>query len=110
MLGKSAAYLNFNHDVNLEFIKWFLMSDNFKKYYELELSGSTINNFSLYSIGKTPIVYPTFKEQDLIVEYLNAQADKINQAIALQQTQIKKLKEYKATLIDSAVTGKIKVG
>lgn len=26
-----------------------------------------------------------------------------------QQTQIEKLKEYKATLIDSAVTGKIKV-
>ncbi len=32
-----------------------------------------------------------------------------DQARALQLTQIEKLKEYKATLIDSAVTGKIKV-
>ena len=30
-------------------------------------------------------------------------------AIKIQQSQITKLKEYKATLIDSAVTGKIKV-
>jgi type I restriction enzyme, S subunit len=33
----------------------------------------------------------------------------MDQSISLQEKQIEKLKEYKATLIDSAVTGKIKV-
>jgi type I restriction enzyme S subunit len=35
--------------------------------------------------------------------------DEYKKVILTQQTQIDKLKEYKATLIDSAVTGKIKV-
>lgn len=59
--------------------------------------------------GVIYVPFPPFEEQNLIVNYIKAQFLKIDQAIALQQTQIKKLKEYKATLIDSAVTGKIKV-
>jgi type I restriction enzyme S subunit len=109
MLGKSAAYLNFKDNVNIEFIRMYLVSGVFKNYYELELSGSTINNLSLYSINKTPIVYPSQKEQLQIVTYIQTQSTKIDRAIALQQTQIEKLKEFKSTLIDSAVTGKIKV-
>ncbi len=38
---------------------------------------------------------------------MNSQTNK--QVVSLQQSQIEKLKEYKATLIDSAVRGKIKV-
>ena len=109
MLGKSAAYLNFINGVNLEFIKWFLMSESFINYYELELSGSTINNLSLFSIGKTPLTYPSKNEQERIVDYINVETLRIDRAITLQQSQIEKLKEYKATLIDGAVTGKIKV-
>lgn len=109
MLGKSAAYLNFINGVNLEFIKWFLMSESFINYYELELSGSTINNLSLFSIGKTPLTYPSKNEQERIVDYINVETLRIDRAIILQQSQIEKLKEYKATLIDGAVTGKIRV-
>jgi len=53
--------------------------------------------------------YPPCDEQDRIELFIQIQSAKIDQAISLQQTQIEKLKEYKATLIDSAVTGKIKV-
>lgn len=109
MLGKSAAYLNFFNDINIEYVKWFLTSPLFKNYYELELSGSTINNFSLYSIGKTPIVLPSPIEQNKIVNYLNDTNSKIATTISLKEQEIEKLKEYKATLINSAVTGKIKV-
>ncbi|WP_439490225.1 restriction endonuclease subunit S [Algoriphagus sp.] len=63
------------------------------------------DNFNEFSI---PI--PPKKEQSEIMDYIETQSTKIDQAISLQQTQIQKLKEYKATLIDSAVTGKIKVG
>ncbi|WP_057937880.1 restriction endonuclease subunit S [Algoriphagus resistens] len=54
-------------------------------------------------------VLPPKLKQLEIVKYIETQSTKIDQAISLQQTQIQKLKEYKATLIDSAVTGKIKV-
>lgn len=55
------------------------------------------------------IPIPPLKEQTAIVAHIEKESAKIDQAIALNQQQIDKLKEYKATLINSAVTGKIKV-
>lgn len=54
--------------------------------------------------------FPSKIEQDEIVKYIKKESCKIDKAITLQQKQIAKLKEYKATLINSAITGKIKVG
>ncbi len=54
-------------------------------------------------------IMPPVPEQKAIVDYIEKESCKIDKAIALQQKQIEKLKEYKATLINSAVTGKIKV-
>jgi type I restriction enzyme, S subunit len=55
----------------------------------------------------TPV--PPKNEQKAILDHIETQSAKIDQAIAIQQQQIDKLKEYKATLINSAVTGKIRV-
>ena len=109
MLGKSAAYLNFFDNVNINYIKCFLESSSFKNYYELELSGSTIKNLSLYSIGKTPITFPPKNEQSEIVEFVMTGTQKIDTAINLKQQEIVKLQEYKRSLINSVVTGKVKI-
>jgi len=61
------------------------------------------------SFGRIKVATPPFQEQEAIVLYIEIQSAKIDKAIALQEKQIEKLKEYKAVLIDSAVTGKIKV-
>jgi len=53
---------------------------------------------------------PPRKEQNVIFEYIEIISSKIDTAIACKQAEIEKLKEYKATLINSSVTGKIKVG
>ena len=66
-------------------------------------------NISAGYISSLRILRPSIVEQRKIVQFIKEQEFKYNQAINLQQTQIEKLKEYKATLIDSAVTGKIKV-
>ncbi|WP_277373490.1 hypothetical protein [Pseudomonas sp. AA-38] len=55
------------------------------------------------------IGFPDREEQDEIVAHLDLESGKLNKAIDLLEQQITKLKEYKATLINSAVTGKIKV-
>jgi len=52
---------------------------------------------------------PPKDEQLKIVEYIENQTAKIDKAIELQQNYITKLKEYKASLIDSVVIGKVKV-
>lgn len=60
--------------------------------------------------GDVKIPYPPRYEQKGIVEYIELIVRKTDTAITLKQQEIAKLQEYKATLINSAVTGKIKVG
>jgi type I restriction enzyme S subunit len=59
--------------------------------------------------GDILIPYPSHNEQLKIVKYIDNQNEKINKAIELQQNYIAKLKEYKTSLIDSVVTGKLRV-
>ncbi len=109
MLGKSACYINLNKDINKEFISYFLNSKSFKDYYSIVLSGSTIYNLSLHSVANVSFAYPPIQEQEQIVAYLDEVTGKIDQAVTQKQEQITKLKEYKQSLINNVVTGKVKV-
>ena len=55
------------------------------------------------------LIKPLFQEQLEIVAYIEIISRKIATTISLKEQEIEKLKEYKATLINSAITGKIKV-
>lgn len=52
---------------------------------------------------------PSKIEQDRIVGFLRIETLKFEKTIEIQLQQIERLKEYKTTLINSAVTGKIKI-
>jgi type I restriction enzyme S subunit len=60
-------------------------------------------------IGRLTVVHSKTVEQKQIVEYIESNNAKIATTISLKEQEIEKLKEYKATLINSAVTGKIKL-
>ena len=49
------------------------------------------------------------KEQEAIVKYLNGKCNQINRLIALKQSKIEKLEQYKKSLIYEYVTGKKEV-
>ncbi len=55
------------------------------------------------------IPIPPIKEQLEILETIYCENHKIDNYVSTHQTQIHKLQEYKATLINSLVTGKIKI-
>ena len=55
------------------------------------------------------MIVPPYEEQVAIVQYIESKLKKIDEGMQHLQKQIEKLKEYKTTLIKSAVTGKIKV-
>lgn len=59
--------------------------------------------------GAISVPVPPFEEQQEIVSYIGETSKKLNGAISLKQSQIDRFKEYKTTLINAAVTGKIKV-
>ena len=52
---------------------------------------------------------PPFSEQKEISAYIETASQKIEIAIGLKQQEIEKLKEYKGSLVNSCVTGKVKV-
>lgn len=56
-----------------------------------------------------PVPVAPSGEQAEILAYTKSQSSAYEKAIEIQQSQIEKLKEYKTTLINSAVTGKIKI-
>ena len=65
--------------------------------------------FPAESFNNFFIPIPSITEQFEICEHINLETQKIDTSISLKNQEIEKLKEYKASLIDSAVTGKIKV-
>ena len=85
-----------------------LNSEIFKKQAGKFLT-STINQLTVNNFNSFEIPLPPKDEQEKIVEYIENKISKIDKLINLEQEYIKSLKEYKASLIDSVVTGKIKV-
>jgi len=70
---------------------------------------NTQMNLNVDRIGSNSIAIPPISEQKEIAEYIETASQKIETAITLKKQEIEKLKEYKSSLINSAVTGKIKV-
>lgn len=72
-------------------------------------SRTSVTNLHLEKIKELLIILPPIDEQDEIGSYIHDIAGEYDPAVDLQQQQIEKLKEYKTTLINSAVTGKIRI-
>lgn len=88
-----------------------LTTKGFRNVIESIATGSSpsMKNISKGDLLNIKIAVPTAKEIIDIINYVEIYSIKLDQAIYIQQQQIEKLKEYKTTLINSAVTGKIKV-
>lgn len=59
--------------------------------------------------GDIKVAVPPLDEQLEILHFIDSTSERLDNACILFEQQIMKLKEYKSTLINSAVTGKIKV-
>ena len=109
VLGKSACYIICNEKLNRKFLIYFLNSFIFKTYFELESTGTTIYNLSLESVKKTPITFPSYEEQEQIINFLKKQTTQFDELIAKSKAQITLLEEKRQALITTTVTGKIDV-
>jgi type I restriction enzyme S subunit len=91
------------------FSKYYFNAPMLRLYFVKEMNLVTRASLSQELLKNLPVLLPPFDEQKSIYFYIETESAKIDRAISLQQQQIDKLKEYKATLINSAVTGKISV-
>ena len=72
-------------------------------------SKTSVTNLHLEKIKELLVILPPLNEQNDIDEYVKANSKDLDLVIGSLLKQIEKLNEYKTTLINSAVTGKIKV-
>jgi type I restriction enzyme S subunit len=68
--------------------------------------GQDLNFDNFSQVG---LFIPPIEEQAMIANYIDAFMKSSDEGSILLEQQIEKLKEYKTTLINSAVTGKIKI-
>lgn len=97
---------------NKIYIAYFLKMLAIMNVYKVISNGVRQNTSDFRSwqkFGDIQLLLPPKEEQNQIAEYIENQTTKIDKAIELQQNYIAKLKEYKASLIDSVVTGKVRV-
>lgn len=92
-----------------EFSKYYFSSAMMRIYFVKEMNLVIRASLSQDLLKNLDVLLPPISEQKKIFEYLENVTEKIDLAISVKQSEIEKLKEYKTTLINDAVTGKIKV-
>ena len=92
-----------------EFLNYNLMADFVQKQLLLIMHGTALKRVSVQKNANLPVVLPSIDEQRMIVNYLDLKCSRIDSLIKLKTEKIRKLKEYKKSIIYEFVTGKKEV-
>ena len=103
LVYRSTKVLNNHFALNIFLSYGFIDAVNASTY------GSKMPRANAEFISNMFLAIPPLSEQKQIIDYLDKQTAKIDQAIALKTAHIEKLKEYKNVLINDVVTGKVRV-
>ncbi|EAK6758393.1 restriction endonuclease subunit S, partial [Campylobacter upsaliensis] len=77
--------------------------------FDSVVSRVSIAHLVLEKLVNVDMVVPPLQEQKQIANFLDEKCEKINSAIEKTKRQIELIKEYKNTLINEAVCGRIRV-
>lgn len=91
------------------FISYLFDSQAFRSQVQTAVKGVKVFSITQGILKATSAWLPPHNEQLSIVEFLDRECKKIDDVLAIKQDQIAALKEYKTSLINAAVSGKIKV-
>jgi type I restriction enzyme S subunit len=96
---------------NRKYLEWLLRCSSYIEHYNKVSTGlhSSRLRFYAHMFFDMFLGFPSKAEQDEIVAQVEINAAQIEAGIAIKERQIAALKEYKSSLINAAVTGKIKV-
>jgi len=98
-------------NVYTKYFELLYHTEQYKTLYAGASNGMSIGlqNLSNLNFYRIKSIVPPLEEQKLICEHADKVENEHNNLIQRLESQIEKLKEYKTTLINDAVTGKIKV-
>lgn len=91
------------------FLFYSLQSERFIEEVLLHSYGVIYPAINPRTLVEIEIAVPPIDEQAKIAKYLDKKVHKLNNMIALEKKRVDLLKEYRQSIISSAVTGKIKI-
>lgn len=102
--------INFDRDkIEKDFLVYYLSNKLIKENLLAKAGLTTVPDLNHRYFLDTTFLLPPKDEQKRIVEYLNAELEKFDKTKETVREGIKRLEEYKNSLIIEAVTGKIDV-
>lgn len=92
---------------NNHFLKFLMLSPLFIDIVDSSTYGTKMPRANWEFIGNLKIPLPPIEEQKQIAEFLDSEISKIDSIIGKIKKQIELIKEYKSTLINQAVCGRV---
>lgn len=92
-----------------EYLIYYTQSSLYELWKSMIFIQATIQNIGANKYSNMEIPIPSIESQTAIVEYLADTCSKIDRLIAIKQSKIEKLEQYKRSLIYEYVTGKKEV-
>ncbi|OEE78822.1 restriction endonuclease subunit S [Vibrio ordalii FF-167] len=106
-----AVYKCKEHISDAKYLEVLFRHPSYIQQFIIRATGVVEGLIRLYTgdLFDIPVPVAPSGEQGEILAYTKSQSSAYEKAIEIQQNQIEMLKEYKTSLINSAVTGKIKI-
>lgn len=106
-----SVFRPFIQDASSDYFEILFKTSKYLGEFRLRVRGIVEGFYRLYTddFMACPLILPPAEEQQEIVEHVRATTAKFRNAIAIKESQITTLREYRTSLINAAVTGKIKV-
>jgi type I restriction enzyme S subunit len=108
-IQNSAHKVRFYSGNKQEYFLYLFFTAGKMGHFEKIINRVSIGHLTKDKLTNCYFVQPPITEQEQIIEHIENTSTKIATAITIKEQEIEKLKEYKTTLINAAVTGKIKV-
>lgn len=96
-------------DIDSRWVLLWIASSAFKKSLSTETTGISVPHISTKQVGDFIVTLPTISVQREICDYIDEKCSQIDKLIAVKQSKIEKLEQYKRSLIYEYVTGKKEV-
>ncbi len=92
-----------------QFAQYFMLSNRYLDVINSSTAGAKMPRVGAQFMANLPVALPPLSEQQQIVDYLDKKTKQLDGIIASIARQVSTLKEFRKTLINDVVTGKIKV-
>lgn len=107
MIIQNALHRVRSSDNNVRYLLYLLQVASNQGWFDILCNKATIAHFTRDKFSELRIPYPPVREQDLIVSHILDVTQSTKELVDKITTSIAILREYRSSLINAAVTGKI---